>query len=78
MARFVPPHEIGWELLIAAEKKQPHRPQRRTLASKTPLFAWICPRCRDVEYSATTAFGAPMCNGGLPHRAFDSRVTCAV
>lgn len=68
----IPPHEVSWRLLEEAEDRQPHRPYAMQLASRSLMFAWLCPWCRDLAYSTTT-LRRPVCHGGLRHRVWEGR-----
>jgi len=57
----------GWELLTKAVARKPHRPFPMTLASRSPIYAFLCPFCRTIEHSSVST-PAPLCLGGYPSR----------
>jgi hypothetical protein len=61
-------HEVVYERLSEAEKRQPHAPrQMRSGNSKGPIHMWVCNElwCEAVEYTYTEPHTPPVCFGGM-------------
>ncbi len=61
-------HEVVYERLAEAEKRQPHPPREmRSGNSKGPVKMWVCNElwCEGVAYTYVPPHTPPICHGGL-------------
>lgn len=66
--RRIPLHEVAYERLSEAEKRQPHPPiPMRSGSSAGPIKMWVCnqPWCEAVAYTYVEPHAPPTCFGGM-------------
>lgn len=64
----IAPHEIGWRMLMRAERRKEHAPVfMRSAQSHPPVRAFVCDLCANVRWAYVASDVTPVCTGGYPH-----------